>query len=168
MNLSRSPNEQQVWALQEEMRTTLEQVKALGNIITPGDIKVYESNQLRWQYIIKLKRGICILEMNENNFSQKKNITQTLKQTPKETISEKQIEDNTIRIIYFQIKELKGHAEQLKEKLKYSLKEANDEKLFKKEERDQALDLQECMYKKSLKISTLNRSARLNMQRQRE
>ena len=45
-------------------------------------------------------------------------------------------------VIYVQSKALKGHAEKLKEKLNYSLKEANDEKNDHKEEREQVIDLQ--------------------------
>ena len=37
---SRSPSEQYVGDIQEESRTKLEQVKALGNIIASGNIKV--------------------------------------------------------------------------------------------------------------------------------
>ena len=37
---------------------------------------------------------------------------------------------------------LKGHAEKLKEKLTYALKEANDGNLDHKEDKNQALDLQ--------------------------
>ena len=39
------PNEQQVRAIQEESWTTLEQVKALENIIALGEIKVDKSDQ---------------------------------------------------------------------------------------------------------------------------
>ena len=70
MNSSRSPSEQQVRALQEEKRTTLEQVKSLEYIITSGKIKVDEADQLRRLYIIKLKRDICMLETNVNNSSE--------------------------------------------------------------------------------------------------
>ena len=62
---------------------------------------------------------------------------------------------------------LKGHAENFTEKLNYALKEANDEKLAQKEEKDQVFDLKERM-KKKLKLATLKISARLNMQRLRE
>ena len=82
MNPYRSPNEQQVGALKEERRTSLEQVKALENIIASGEIRVDEAYQLCGLYIIKLKCGICMLETNVNNFSEKK-IMQTLKQKPK-------------------------------------------------------------------------------------
>ena len=46
MNPSISPSEQQFGALQEEIRTTLEQVKSLENIIASGEIRVDESAQL--------------------------------------------------------------------------------------------------------------------------
>ena len=48
-------------------------------------------------------------------------------------ISEKQIEDNTIRTISSESKALKGHTEQLKEKLNFALQEAYDVKLDQKE-----------------------------------
>ena len=73
VNPSRAPSEQQVGALQEERRATLEQVKALENIIVQREIKVDESDQLQKLYIIKLKRDICMLETNVNNFSEKIN-----------------------------------------------------------------------------------------------
>ena len=73
MNSSRDPNEQQVGALQEEMWTTLEQVKALGDIIASVEIQVDEADQSRGLYIIKLKRGICMLETNKKNFSEEEN-----------------------------------------------------------------------------------------------
>ena len=47
MNLYIYPNEQQVGALQEERRTTLEQVEALEHTIALGYIKVDEASQLR-------------------------------------------------------------------------------------------------------------------------
>ena len=67
MNTSRAPSEKQVGDIQEERRKTLEQVKALKNIITAGEIKVYEAAQLWYLYIIKQKHGICMLETNVNN-----------------------------------------------------------------------------------------------------
>ena len=54
MNIYRAPSEQHVRALQEERRTTFEQVKSLENIISSVEIKVYEDSQLRELYIIKL------------------------------------------------------------------------------------------------------------------
>ena len=70
MNTYRSPIGQQVGTLQEENRTTLEQVKSLEDIIASREIKLYKSAQLQQLYIIKLKRGICMLETNVNNFSE--------------------------------------------------------------------------------------------------
>ena len=61
----------------------------------------------------------------------------------------KYIKDNEILIISVQSKELKGHTENLKEKLNYTLKEANDTKLDQKEEKYQGINLQERMGKKS-------------------
>ena len=57
-----------------------------------------------------------------------------------------------------------GHAEKLKDKLNYALKEANDAKLPQKEEKGQVLDFQESMDKIILKIAILKSSTRLNMQ----
>ena len=68
-------------------------------------------------------------------------------------------------MIYVQIKALKGHAEKLKEKLNYALKEDNDTKLSQKEERGQVLDLQEHTETIILELATLKRSTCLNMQR---
>ena len=67
-------------------------------------------------------------------------------------------------MISFQNKVLKGHAEKLKEKLNYALKEANDEKLAHKENRYQLIYLQEHTDKPILKPSTLERYTRLIMQ----
>ena len=75
MNPCRDSNVQQVGALQEEMRTKLEQVKALENIISSGDIKVNGADQLRGLYIIKLKRDICMLETSGKTFQRKGNLT---------------------------------------------------------------------------------------------
>ena len=47
VNPYRAPSEQQFGSLQQERRTTLEQVKSLENIIASGDIKVYEATQLK-------------------------------------------------------------------------------------------------------------------------
>ena len=52
------------------MRTTLEQVKSLENVIASGKIKVDESDQLQDLYIIKLKRDIFMLDTNLNNLSE--------------------------------------------------------------------------------------------------
>ena len=68
MNPSRSPNEQQLRDQQESRQTTLEQVKALENIISSVNIKLDEDDQLQGFYIITLKNGICMLETNVNNF----------------------------------------------------------------------------------------------------
>ena len=68
MNPSKDSNEHRVRTLQEERRTTLEQVKSLENNITSGDIKEDEAAQLQELYIIKLKYGIFMLETNEINF----------------------------------------------------------------------------------------------------
>ena len=88
VNPSRSPNKQHIGALQEEIQTTLEQVKALENIITSQEIKLDETDQLRGLYIIKLKRGICMFDTNEHNFSEEKNLPHTFKKKPKERIPE--------------------------------------------------------------------------------
>ena len=58
VNPSRAQSEQQVGALQEEMQTSLEQVKAIENVITSGEIKVHEADQLQEFYMIKLKHCI--------------------------------------------------------------------------------------------------------------
>ena len=71
MNSSRDPNEQQVGALQEEMWTTLEKVKALGDIIASVEIQVDEADQSRGLYIIKLKRYIFMLETDMNKLSER-------------------------------------------------------------------------------------------------
>ena len=59
---------------------------------------------------------------------------------------------------------MKVYASKLKEKLNYTLKEANDAKLNKAEDKDQAINLQEQMGKSILKLATLKSSACLNMQ----
>ena len=74
---SRDPIDQQVGALQEETRTALEEVKSLENIISSREIKVDEYDQLQVLYIIKLKRGICILETNVKNIQSKKYLMYT-------------------------------------------------------------------------------------------
>ena len=53
VNSYRAPNEEHVGVLQEEMRTTLEEVKYLENIIASGEIKVDEAYQLQGLYMIK-------------------------------------------------------------------------------------------------------------------
>ena len=74
---SRDLIDQQVGALQEETRTALEEVKSLENIISSREIKVDEYDQLQVLYIIKLKRGICILETNVKNIQSKKYLMYT-------------------------------------------------------------------------------------------
>ena len=84
------------------------------NIIASGYIKVYESDQLQGLYIIKLKRGICMLETNEHNFSEEEKSHIYLKTESKGDDIRKEIKSNAIRIISVQSKALKGHAEKLK------------------------------------------------------
>ena len=72
LNPYRAPSEQQVEALQEERRKTIEQVKSLENMISSGEIKVDEATQLQYLYIIKLKRCISMLETNVKDFSEEK------------------------------------------------------------------------------------------------
>ena len=68
VNPSRAPGEQRVGYLQEERQTTLEQVKALENIIESVNNKVDDAYWLWELYIIKFKRGICMMGNNINNF----------------------------------------------------------------------------------------------------
>ena len=68
-------------------------------------------------------------------------------------------------MIYVQNKALKGHAENLKEKFTYSLKEANDGNLDQKENKNQ---LHERMGEIIQKLATLNILVRLNIQWLRE
>ena len=114
VNPSRSPNEKRIRDIKEERRTTLEQVKVLGNIISSRDIKVDEADQLRGLYIIKPKRGICMLKTNEHNFSDFKKAHIYFKKETKGGDNREEIKENAIRIISFQSKALKGHAEKLK------------------------------------------------------
>ena len=58
LNTPRAPSEQHVGYIQEERRTTLEQVKALDYIIVSGEIRVDKYDQLQKLYIIKLKYNI--------------------------------------------------------------------------------------------------------------
>ena len=60
---------------------------------------------------------------------------------------------------------MKVHAEKLKEKFNYALKEANDEKLDQKEGKYQVLNAQEWMVKTILKPSTLKSSTPFHMQK---
>ena len=99
MNPSRSLNEQQVGAIQEERRTTFAQVKDLENIIASVYIKVNEADQLQGLYIIKLNRNICMLETNENTFSEENKAPIKLKIENKGYDIREEIKDNSIRII---------------------------------------------------------------------
>ena len=99
MNPSRSPNEHHIRDLQEEIRTKLEQAKALENIIASQEIKVDESDQLQGLYMIKLNRGIYILETNEHNCSEEKKSHINLKTETKGDYIREEIEDNAIIII---------------------------------------------------------------------
>ena len=84
-------------------------------MIASGDIKLYEYAQLRELYIIRLKRGICMLETNVNNSSEVNKSHVDLKtETKRDDIREK-IKDNTIMRIFVQIQALKGHVENLKQ-----------------------------------------------------
>ena len=60
-----------------------------------------------------------------------------------------EIEYNSIRIILYKKKSLKVHEIFLKEKLNHALKETNDAKLDQKYEKDQVINFQEQMGKKS-------------------
>ena len=117
---------------------------------------------------IKLKRGICMLETNKQNFSEQKKSHIDLKIENKRNVIREDIEDNAIRIISVQSKVLKVHAEKVKENLHYALKEANDEKMPQEEEKGKLLDFQERMDKIILKPSTLKSSTSLNMKPLRE
>ena len=63
-------SEQQGDNLQEGNRKIHEQVKYLEDIIQSGDIKVDEAAHLQELNMIELKRDICMLETNGNNFSE--------------------------------------------------------------------------------------------------
>ena len=58
------PSEKTFRSLQERKRTTLKKVKDLENNIASEEINLYEADQLQELYIIKFKRGICMLETN--------------------------------------------------------------------------------------------------------
>ena len=105
-----------------------------------------------------------MLETNLNNCSERKKSHVYLKTETKGDDIREEIKDNTISIISVQSKSFKVHAETLKEKLNYALKEANNVKLYKKEGKYQVLNAQEWMGKTILKLTTLKISARLNMQ----
>ena len=128
VNPSRDTNEQYIGVTQEERRTTIEQVKALENIFVSREIRVDKADHLRGLYIIKLKRGICMLETNENNFSKENKAHIDLKTETEGYDIREEIEDNAIRMISVQRKALEVHAAKFKEKLNYELKEANDAK----------------------------------------
>ena len=76
--------------------------------------------------------GICMLETNVINFSEETKSHVDLKPKTKENDIRKEIKDNSIRRISVQSKALKGHAEYMKDKFNYSLKEANDAKPVQK------------------------------------
>ena len=70
-------------------------------------------------------------------------------------------------MISIKSKALKGHAEKMKVKFTYEMKESHDGNLDQKEKKNQMRNLQERMGKIILKIATLNISVRLNIQRLR-
>ena len=74
-----------------------------------------------------------MLETNANKTFREKKSYVDLKTVTKGDDIREEIEDNAIMIIYVQSKALEGHTEKLKKKLNYALKEANDERLAKKE-----------------------------------
>ena len=93
--------------------TTLEQVKALEDIIASLYIKVDEASQLPQLYIIKLNRDLCMLETNVNNFSEEnKDRVELITETKGCAIKEK-IKYNAIRIISVQSKAFRGHPKKL-------------------------------------------------------
>ena len=105
VNPSRNIIEQQVEDLKEEILTTLEQIKALENIITSGEIKLDEAAQLRELYIIKFKRDIYMLETNLNNFPEGNKSHIDLNTETKGDDTKEEVKDNTIRIISVQSKD---------------------------------------------------------------
>ena len=108
MDTYRDPSEQQIGDLQKELRTTLEQVKALENIILSGEIKLDEADQVWELYIIKLKCDICIFETNVNNFSERKKAHVDLKIATKGYYIKEEIKYNAIRIISVQTRHLRA------------------------------------------------------------
>ena len=58
---------------------TLEQVKALEDIIASGDIKVDEAAQFQKLYIIKLKCDICMLDTDVKKYSEENKARVSLK-----------------------------------------------------------------------------------------
>ena len=133
------------------------------NIIVSEEIKVYEAAQLWEWYIINFKLVICMLETNVNNFSEGGGSYRNLWTETKGDDIREEVQDKSRRIISFQNKALKCHAEKLKENFNYALKEANYSKLSQKEEKYQVLGLQECMDKTILKLATLKISTHFNM-----
>ena len=148
--------------------TTLEQVKSLENIIASGEIKLDEAYQLQELYINKLRRGICVLEINVNDFLEESKSHIYLKTEIKGYYIREETKDNTIRIIYDQSKALKGHVEKLKENFNYALKEAKNEKMSRKAEKDQVINSREQMGKTILKLATLKIYDGFNIQWLRE
>ena len=65
--------------------------------------------------IITLKRDICMLETNVNNFSEENKSHIDLKTETRGDDTIKEIKDNTIRMISAQSKSFKVHAAKLKE-----------------------------------------------------
>ena len=109
-----------------------------------------------------------MLEINVNDFLEESKSHIYLKTEIKGYYIREETKDNTIRIIYDQSKALKGHVEKLKENFNYALKEAKNEKMSRKAEKDQVINSREQMGKTILKLATLNRSICLNMQQLRE
>ena len=107
--------------------------------------------------------GTFMLGTSLSNFSERKNHLELKTETKGDDIKE-EIKYHKIRIISFQNKALKGHAEHLKENFNCALKEANNAKLSQKEEKDVVLDLQKRMEKATPKLATLKSSIYLNMQ----
>ena len=68
------------------------------------------------------------MDTNLNNFSEENKSHIQFKTDTKGDDTREETKDNKIRIIYFQIKALNGHEENLKQKLNYTLNEANDAK----------------------------------------
>ena len=83
-----------------------------------------------------------MLETNVNKFPEENKYHIYFKTETKRDDIRKEIKDNAIRTISVKSKALKGHAEKLKKKLNYALKEDNDTKLDQKEEKGQMFNLQ--------------------------
>ena len=73
-----------------------------------------------------------MFETNVNEFSEEKNIVYTQKDKLKKMISNIKFKITQYEYL-FQSKAVKFHAEKLKEKLNYAMREGNDEKLDQKE-----------------------------------